>query len=67
MLENSAMVPKIALGCRKRSKKIEIGSDNNVKHVDNVPVQTHHERKTSMSSCSSDILPSAKGERFDKL
>ncbi|KAG1364412.1 serine/threonine-protein kinase 4 [Cocos nucifera] len=37
-------------------------SDNNVKHVDNVPIQTRHEQKSSTSSCSSDILPSAKGE-----
>ncbi|XP_038974166.1 serine/threonine-protein kinase BLUS1-like [Phoenix dactylifera] len=36
--------------------------DINVKCVENVPVQTCHERKSSASSCSSDILPSTKGE-----
>ncbi|XP_073098623.1 uncharacterized protein [Elaeis guineensis] len=40
--------------------------DNNVKHVDNVPVQTHHEQKSSTSSCSSDILSSAKGESLNQ-
>ncbi|XP_008794421.2 serine/threonine-protein kinase 4-like [Phoenix dactylifera] len=40
--------------------------DNDVKHVDDVPVQTHHERKSSTSSCSSDILPSAKRESLNQ-
>ncbi|XP_029121882.1 uncharacterized protein [Elaeis guineensis] len=36
--------------------------DNNEKHWDNILLHSCHEQKLSTSSCSSDIIPSCKGE-----